>query len=391
MFTLIVTSFAFLWVLIIYHHVLYPLIMRQIRVNEANNVEKASNNFKEITILIPAYNEADVIADKVRNIATLDYPLEKLNVIIACDGCKDNTARVARAAATEWQNRDVNLRIIEFRKNHGKVAILNHLIPQICSEIIALSDASALIAIDALKIANAHFCNQKVGVVAATYALLNPGSEGEKKYWDYQINIKRGEAALGCPIGVHGALYFFKRSLFHTMPADTINDDFILPMDIVSRGYKAIYDTNLVALELEQASTTMDKNRRVRIASGNLQQVMRLPGLLSPSLRGTAWSYLSGKVLRAFMPSILLFQLLIASYLAFNSVVWLSFFATQLLTIIAAIGSLYLPNGTLPDKKLLKPLSMGFYLINGYISGLIGTFRYLFRLDKHHWRSVSKH
>jgi len=391
--TLMTLFFAFLWFLIIYHHVLFPLIMRQVRPVEINpaRFSKELGELEEITILIPAYNEADVIADKVRNIAALDYPREKLKVIIACDGCKDNTADVARATAAEWLNRNVNLRIIEFRNNHGKVAVLNQLIPEIRSEIIALSDASALISIDALKIANEHFANPKVGVVAATYALLNPGSEGEKRYWNYQINIKRGEAALGSPIGVHGALYFFKRSLFRTMPADTINDDFILPMEIVSRGYEALYDTNLVALELEQASTTMDKSRRVRIASGNLQQVMRLPGLLSPHLGGTAWAYLSGKVLRAFMPSILLFQWLITGYLAMSSIAWLGFFIAQLLTIIAAIASLYLPSGTLPDNKFLKPLSMGFYLINGYISGLIGTFRYLFRLDKHHWRSVSKH
>lgn len=383
---------AILWCIIIYHHVVYPIIM--MRLQQFDNEIKISSSpafqNRTITILVPAYNEEDVIADKIRNVASLDYPSDKLKLVIACDGCQDNTVNIARKAASEWYSKDLNIQIVELKKNHGKVALLNQIIPDIKSDIIALSDASALISMDALKLANKHFEDDEVGVVAATYTLLNPGSEGEKQYWDYQVNIKRGEAAIGSPIGVHGALYFFRQHLFEPMPADTINDDFILPMKIVGRGYQARYDTSLIALELEQANLAMDQKRRIRIAAGNFQQMLRLPELLAPGLGGTALSFLSGKVLRALMPLIILVQLIICAVLAFDSPSFLTLTVLQVLGIFLARLSLLLPNGELPKSKAFKPIKLAFYLINGYYSSLIGTLRYLLKLDQGHWQSVSK-
>lgn len=383
---------AILWGIMIYHHIIYPMIMMRLQHynNELKTAPLPAFQNRSITILVPAYNEQDVIADKIRNVASLDYPNDKLKLIIACDGCQDNTANIARKAASEWYSKDLCIQIIEFKKNHGKVALLNQLIPDISSDIIALSDASALISMDALKLANKHFEYDEVGVVAATYTLLNPGSEGEKQYWDYQVTIKQGEAAMGSPIGVHGALYFFRQHLFEPMPADTINDDFILPMKIVGRGYQARYDTSLIALELEQASLAMDQKRRIRIAAGNFQQMLRLPELLSPGLGGTALNFLSGKVLRALMPLMILAQLSICAVLAFNSMIFLILAVLQVLGFILARLSLLLPNGELPKHKIFKPIKLAFYLTNGYYSSMIGTFRYLLKLDRGHWQSVSK-
>lgn len=392
--TWLIVILTILWGLVIYHHTVYPIMMLTLKKRadkfgcSLETAKETATRARSITVLVPAYNEADVIAEKIRNVASLDYPSDRLKLIIACDGCKDDTANIARQAAEDWFNRDLDIRIIEFKKNHGKVALLNQLIPEIDADIIALTDASALISIDALKLANQHFEDENVGVVAATYTLLNPGSEGEKSYWDYQINIKRGEAAIGSPIGVHGALYFFKHGLFTPMPADTINDDFILPMEIVSQGYQALYDTRLVALELEQASLAMDQQRRVRIAAGNFQQLVRLPKLLSPSLGGTALSFFSGKAMRAMMPLILLFQLVICLLLAFQSSTFVVIASLQIVGITLARFSLLLPNGELPAHRLFKPLKLAFYLVNGYISSLIGTLRYLFKLDHGHWTSI---
>ncbi|EAR62010.1 glycosyltransferase family 2 protein [Neptuniibacter caesariensis] len=389
--SLLLHSFvAILWCLVIYHHLIYPIIMLRLSADTGNQTEslKTGNEYRTITVLVPAYNEAEYIAAKIRNVASLNYPANKIKLVIACDGCTDNTAQLARKTAQEWQNSDLDMKVIEFKNNHGKIAILNALIPEIQSEIVALSDASALISNDALLIANQHFKAPRLGIVAATYKLLNPGSEGEEKYWNYQINIKRGEAAIGSPIGVHGALYLFRKSLFETLPSDTINDDFILPMKIVSQGYKAIYDCNLVALELESATLSMDHKRRVRIASGNFQQLIRMPELCSPALGGTAFSYISGKALRSLMPFILVAQYLICNWLALDSDIFLAISALQLSAFIMARLSLFLPEHYLQDQRLLKPFSLIFYLLNGYWSGLIGSLRYLLRLDRNPWKSI---
>lgn len=390
MFLILIGLLALLWLLVVYHHLIYPLLMQRLTAKAATQTDKPRQPIalRSITILVPAYNEADFIADKIRNVASLDYPADKLELFIACDGCQDKTAEIARRTAQEWQNSALKIHIIEFANNRGKVAVLNRLIPQIDADIIALSDASALISVDALQRANQHFAEQSVGVVAATYKILNPGSEGERQYWDYQIKIKRGEAAIGSPIGVHGALYFFRKALFQPLPTDTINDDFILPMQIISQGYQGIYDCQLIALELEVASLAMDQKRRLRIAAGNFQQLIRMPKLCSPQLGGTAFSFISGKALRAIMPLILLLQWLICLSLASESGAFFSLAALQLLAFFSARLSLLLPEHLWPKNPLCKALKLGFYLLNGYWSSLIGTLRYIAGLDRSPWKSV---
>ena len=400
---------AFLWCLIMYHHLVYPIILLEIlkrhptplpRVKEREGPVTDPERSREVTqdnvenlsicILVPAFNEAAVLADKIRNVACLDYPANKLRLIIACDGCSDNSANIARQTALEIENSALTIDVLEFEENRGKVALLNTLIPQIESDIVALSDASALISIDGLKIANRHFDIPSVGVVAATYQLLNPGSKGEQKYWQYQVDVKKGEAAIGSPIGVHGALYFFRRELFTPLPPQIINDDFILPMNIVAQGHKAIYATDLIALELERASLDMDQKRRIRIAAGNLQQLLFLPNLLLPKHGGTAFSFFSGKALRALMPMILVFQLAICLCLAVESTLFLLISSLQILGILSARLSLLIPNFGNNKQTIIKPFILIFYLINGYFSGLIGTLRYLFGLERGCWKSVSK-
>lgn len=394
---------ALLWCLVIYHHLVYPIILLAVLKHQSSQKEKTCDPVDKtrthperelsICILVPAFNEADIIADKIRNIASLDYPTQQLKLIIACDGCSDDTASIARDAALEVENKTITIEIIEFANNRGKIAILNQLIPTIESDIVALSDASALISIDGLQIANELFQDPSIGVVAATYKLLNPGSQGEQKYWDYQIDVKKGEAAIGSPIGVHGALYFFRQTLFTPLSPEVINDDFILPMKIIEQGYRGVYRCDLVALELEQASLDMDQKRRIRIAAGNLQQLIYLPGLLRPKHSGTAFSFFSGKALRALMPLVLLIQLLACLYLAIDSDLFQMIASAQVIGIVVARLSLRLSdkiNKNIKTTKLLKPMLLICYLVNGYISGLIGTLRYLFGLERGCWKSVPK-
>jgi len=237
---------------------------------------------------------------------------------------------------------------------------------------------------DALLLAASHFCDCRIAVVAASYKLLQPGSDGEDTYWQYQSDIKLGEATLGDPIGVHGALYLFRRPLFKPLLADTINDDFILPMSMVTSGYRAVYEPKMVALELEQASRQMDLQRRVRLGAGNLQQLMRLPKLLAPSLGWTAFNFFSGKAMRAVMPLLIFIQLLLCTLLATYSLIFLTLSSLQLLGFFIAWLS-----GFLPQKSMHKYANILFYLANGYRCSLLGIVRYMLGLERGHWSSVT--
>lgn len=303
-----ITGFGLSAFLIVYHHVGYPLLLKWLPlkqqkttapfVERAYKASQTDSQLPSITVIVPAYNEEQWIAEKIRNLASLDYPRDKLKVVIACDGCTDNTAEIAQATIQEAICSDTLFIINDHQVNRGKVALLNEEMRHVSSDITALSDTSALISCDSLLLASQHYQNEKVGVVNATYQIMSTDNQGEAAYWQYQSRVKHQESLLGSTIGSHGAFYTFRTHLFEPLEVSTINDDFILPMRIVLRGYNAIYEPNMLALELEQSSDDADFKRRLRISAGNMQQLMQLKKLLLPRYRGTAFAFLSGKVLR---------------------------------------------------------------------------------------------
>lgn len=262
--------------------------------------------------------------------------------------------------------------------------MLNELLETLDSELIALTDTSALISIDALLIAAQRFKDPNIGVLNGQYRLVEAGSEGEKAYWDYQSQIKLTEAALGSTLGAHGAFYMFRYALFEPLPADTINDDFILPMKIVAAGYRADYESTINALELEKADDSQDHHRRRRIAAGNMQQLLRLKSLLLPRYKGVAFSFISGKALRVLMPFLMIFTLFGCLLLATD---YISFMILAMLQLIAyAMAGWQLFFKSTHCNRVSKLLA---YLVGGHLAGLIGTLRYLLRLDKGHWKKIN--
>lgn len=372
--------------LIGYHHAVYPLILSAAEKLAPSAEPEASLNdddLPEMTMLIPAHNEAAVIEGKIRNVCGLSYPTDKLRVIVACDGCTDDTAKIARETAAEL-GATSRVDVVILTKNIGKVAILNRHLSKIDSGIIALSDASAEINSDALRRAAAWFADETIGAVAGTYQLETAGSKGEDAYWKYQRAVKRGEAAMGAPLGVHGALYFIRGGQFRKLPADTINDDFIIPMSIVQNGYRAIYDTQIVASEREVSTLKIDANRRRRIAAGNFQQLLRMPGLLNPMLGGIAFAFASGKALRAIMPLLILIAFAGCAFLAARHTGWACLFAAMVLGILIAV----IRHNT-PKVKMPRIIDVGYYIALGHFNIAIGTFRYVLGLDRGAWRRAN--
>lgn len=381
--------------LVVYHHVLFPLWLKQYRKKHSSEIPDTSvlnmhdpdvsAALPNITVIIPAYNEADVIADKIMSLGALHYPPEKLQIDLLCDGCIDGTADIARATQALPENRHLSLNIQDFTVNRGKVAVVNEAILGAKTSIVALSDVSALLSVDALLVAAKHFCDPNIAVVAGGYRILNAGSVGEQLYWDYQLSIKMGEASLGAPMGVHGAFYLMRKALFEALPADTINDDFIIPMEMVAKGYRAVYDPNILALELEQADMSMDQKRRKRIAAGNLQQVLRLKKLLHPRFRGIALAFFSGKALRAVMPFCLLF-LLVGSFLLYSThLIWkLTAWAQVLVYCFAFVIH---KSRNLQKKPSLQAL---YYLVSGHFSGLLGASMYLAGHYRSPWKRINE-
>lgn len=391
--TLLITGsvFAGASTLIVYHHFGYPLMLHWLSKGKRFKnqpvapvlypINQLEGHWPAITLVIPVYNEQRYIAEKIRNLAILDYPADKLTVLMIFDGCSDHSALVARETLSEDACQHLNCILEEDPVNRGKLQQLNRHIPQCNSEIIALSDLSALITADALKLASVWFQSKTYGVVCGTYKFFSNAGNQEQSYWQYQCTIKQAESNLGSTLGAHGAFYLIRKSLFRPVPADTINDDFYLPCDIIRQGYRVVYDPRIVAIELENSSLDYDFKRRLRISAGNMQQSLRLTDLLKPSYGLTGWMFFSCKWLRPFIPWCFLICLASAALMSVYHLAFLPLLLLQLAVYALVMIQQYFSLNNPVMKKL-------HYLISGHFIGLLGGINYLRGNMNAQWKKV---
>ena len=369
---LVVTS----GVIVAYHHIGFPLLLKWMaRRRDPNKVTQPALDNEQlptIRLIVPAHNEASVIAAKIQNLLALFYPSDRLSIVIALDGCTDDTRTIVMSALSRAPQ-NATISVVEYARNVGKIAVLNDQISKSSAEIIVLSDASAALPADALLKAARHFSDGQIGVVCGTYQLKEAGSEGERQYWRYQTQIKADEATIAAPMGAHGAFYLFRRMGWSPLPADTINDDFILPMRIVASGARAVYDRSIVATELERTRPQQEYGRRIRIGAGNMQQLVRLPELFSLKNLPLAFVYGSGKGLRPLIPFVALIGALSLVLLALRGE-WFAQILTALMLMTIGAVALVLSNR---DQTYPRPLLWLTYLVEGHTASLIGAIQFL--------------
>jgi cellulose synthase/poly-beta-1,6-N-acetylglucosamine synthase-like glycosyltransferase len=262
-----------------------------------------------VSLLVAAYNEAAVIADKIRNSLTIDYPSGKLEVVIASDGSTDATADIVRSFADEEPGGRV--RLLNFEINRGKTAMLNDAVPQLRGDIVAFSDASSMVAPDSVRKLVQSFSDPRVGAASGVYRLLKKdqarlGSQ-EDLYWKYETFLKVQEAKLGAFTGAHGSLYAIRRELYPFPSANTINDDFTIPMRILEHGHRVAYEPAAVAYE--EAHEMEGFSRRVRITAGNIEQLREIRSLIWPPRPFVLFCLLSHKTGRLLVPLFMLMAL----------------------------------------------------------------------------------
>ncbi|WP_448556044.1 glycosyltransferase family 2 protein [Thalassotalea montiporae] len=394
--------------LVIYHHVFYPVLLSLLAKHKRSPLREITTrhyvqsgddkSMRRFSIVIPAYNEAAFIADKVRNLGCLDYPSDRFELILLCDGCRDETYRLATEALAELGLEELDYQVINFDVNRGKVAVLKDGVKRAKYEYIVFSDVSALLPVNALLMLDANFQDASVGAVSGGYCFANKGSIGEQKYWQYQRQVRERESSVASVIGAHGAFYAIRSDCFEDIPADTINDDFLIPMQVIKQGYRVLYDSRVSAIELEQVELAQDMQRRLRIAAGNFQQMLMLASLMNPKYGWNAVNFISGKVLRALMPFILLF-ILLSNLLLVGVLGLFADSSTELntnwqwlfqLTLVGQL-MLYLGVGLLnisrkvPASGIIKMIC---YLVNGYWVALIGSTKYMLGLQAKVWSKV---
>lgn len=269
-----------------------------------------------VTLIISAYKEQAVIARKIENALALDYPEDRLEVVVISDASDDGTDEIVTGYAQRG--------VILFRQEPraGKSAGLTRFVPQTRGEVIVFSDANSMYQPDALRQLVRHFGDEAVGYVVGQQRYESGTAEvsvAESLYWRFETWIKRQESRLGSVVGGDGAIYAIRRELFRPLRPDDISD-FTLPLQIVAAGYRGIYEPSAICYEQTALSFPGEFRRKARIVNRSLRAVLRVKGVLNPFRVGIfSVQLLLHKVLRWFVPFFLLSMLCCSAYLAVES------------------------------------------------------------------------
>lgn len=332
---------------IVYTHLGYPLVLwvlthlpgrRRFHPSPAYSEEKGGNDAEgvpSVSLIVPAFDEEEVIAAKVANALALDYPREKLQVIVASDGSSDATAERARVAGADL--------VLELPPG-GKVAALNAAAAQASGEVLAFSDANSVWAPDALRQLVAPFADPDVAYVCGQVRFLDPGGTNmEGAYWRYEMAVREMESALAGVTAGNGAIYAVRRDAYVPL-APTGSHDLSFPFAFAKRGLRSLYVPRARAEEKMVPTLEGELARKRRMMVG-LWDIVVGEGMLSP--RGYpplfAFEIVSHRVLRYLSPLLHLVALVANAFLLDDDWFYVLTFVLQLALIAAALLGRFLP------------------------------------------------
>lgn len=355
----------------------YPLILLVIsRCRRKQPVPNEPGDLPTITCIVPAHNEERVLQEKLENSMAIDYPRDRLEVLVASDGSADRTVDIARSFASH------GVRVLEFSARRGKASVVNDACTEATSEVLCLCDANVMFRSDALKQLVRPLCDPQAGAVTGVVQLASEESNfgpGESFYYLLERAVQSAESDVGSLMGVDGGMYVIRKELFQPIPPETILDDFAISMQVVRSGKRVVYEPLAKATENGTPTATQEFRRRTRIAAGTVQVVK---GGFFPSVRQPVllWQFVSHKLLRWVGPWLLL-ALLLA-----NIALWTAGPLYRVLLIaqlagyaVAAAGAVYVPlRGTWIGGVI-------FYFVMGQVAMAFGIIRGMLNLQKVTW------
>ena len=381
--TLLLTSIF----LVVYNYFLYPLFIiflaRRRHDEHLGSVKSASelSEFPTVSLIIAAYNEERVIDAKIKNTLELDYPREKLEIIVVSDGSNDNTAALVKSHSD-------SVTCLHNPERGGKSAALNRAVEVANGELLVFSDANNDFARDVIKQLVRHFENEQVGAVTGSkhiYANENrEAATGDSLYWRYEAIIKKAESHLGSITAAEGEILALRRSCYKTIDPNKINDDAAITFDIVQSGMRVLYEEN--ARSTEQASIDLidDINVKIRMTFGGFQTITSEFAYLFPPRHWFAFCYVSHKVLRWLVPHSLILIFITSLML------WEHPFVALILSAQVIFYSVALYGWSKRGSKLAAVIYMPMYFTVMNYALFIGFVRYLKNPSSVQWRKAQR-
>jgi len=368
-----------------YGIVLYGLV-RLKRISKPANKIVAQTFEPEITLVIPCFNEADIVADKIANSKLLEYPSDKLHIVFITDGSTDNSANVLKA----WPE----IEVLHENRRGGKTAAENRAMRFVKTPFVIFSDANTMLNTAAVRNIVQHFANEKVGCVSGEKRIINEASDsasaaGEGIYWKYESLLKKLDSELYSAVGAAGELVAFRTSLYQDLPEDTLLDDFMQSMQMAADGYKIVYEPEAYAVETASENVAEELKRKVRICAGGWQSINRLSGKLT--MRKTPllyFQYISHRVLRwTITPFLLIAMFVMNIWLGMDgNIFYQLLMAAQILFYSAALVGFILEN----RRVRFKPVFVPYYFCIMNYAVLAGLSRYLAGNQKATWDKAQR-
>jgi poly-beta-1,6-N-acetyl-D-glucosamine synthase len=306
-------SLAFLFYCYIGYGVLVFLITGLKKVVTIKKQKLISEEVLPVTLIVTAYNEEKIVAQKIRNTLSIDYPADQLHLIFVTDGSTDGSEKIVQQFPS--------IALLHQPERRGKYAAIKRAMKQVQTPFVVFSDANTMLNAACIKNIMAHYSNEKVGGVAGEKKIISNKTisavgEAEGLYWKYESFMKKLDAGLNTVTGAAGELFSIRTALFKEMDDELILDDFIISMQICLEGYKIEYEPGAFATELPSVSLAEEEKRKVRISAGAYQSVGYLKGCLNifkyPLL---AFQYISRRLLRWIFCPVMLLVLLLSNIL----------------------------------------------------------------------------
>ena len=368
-----------------YGFVLFLLIKFKRLFSNKSTFAISTNDLPEVTLLIAAYNEQDYVKVKVENTLQLNYPSDKLHQIWVTDGSNDETPLRLKAYP--------EVEVLHKPERNGKIAAMNRGIKFVKTPIVIFSDANTLLGKESIMKIAEMFNKPKVGCVSGEKRIFNVDEEaasaaGEGIYWKYESALKKWDAELYSAVGAAGELFAIRTELFNEVEPDTLLDDFIISLRVAMKGYKIDYDPEAYAIETASANVKEELKRKIRIAAGGIQSVVRLYPLLNIFKYGMlSFQYISHRVMRwTITPVALLLVLFFNIILAPASSIYLILLILQAIFYLSALIGWFLENKKLKIKIFFVPYY--FFIMNYAV--FMGFGRFLKKSQSVNWERAKR-
>jgi glycosyltransferase involved in cell wall biosynthesis len=343
--------------LIVYTHVGYPLLLRLMvavrgRGGSASPLREAEAPLPLVSLVVAAHDEEDVIEQKLENALALDYPAERLEVIVASDGSSDTTVTLARELAA----RDSRVRVLDLPRM-GKVRAQDAAVEQARGEILAFSDANAFWDADALVALMTPFADERVGYVCGELRYLAAaGDNREGVYWGYETGVRALESRLGSITAGNGAIYAVRCAAYLRLDPRT-SHDLSFPFSLVKRGWRALYEPRARAVERPLPTVETEFKRKRRMMSHAWPTILR-GGMLDPRGYGPLYALeiFSHRVLRYASP--FLHLLALATNIALVGEGWV-----YVVTLAGQLGLLAAALASRPTGGRIRLFSLSYYYV----------------------------